>query len=93
MLEKTIERQLVKEVKKMGGRAVKFVSPGCDGMPDRLVLLPKGRVAFVEVKSPGKKPRALQIARHEMLRNLGFSVYVLDSIEKIGDMLNDIYTA
>jgi Holliday junction resolvase len=93
MLEKTIERQLVKAVKKMGGRAVKFVSPGCDGMPDRLVLLPKGRVVFVEVKAPGKKPRALQIARHEMLRDLGFSVYVLDSIEMIGDMLNDIYTA
>jgi Holliday junction resolvase len=92
MLEKTIERQLVKEVKKMGGRAVKFVSPGCDGMPDRLVLLPKGRIAFVEVKAPGKKPRALQIARHEMLRDLGFCVYVLDSIEGIGDMLDDIYT-
>jgi hypothetical protein len=93
MLEKTIEMQLVKAVKNMGGRAVKFVSPGLDGMPDRLVLLPKGRVAFVEVKAPGKKPRALQEARHGMLRRLGFRVYVLDSTNKIGEILHDIHTA
>jgi phosphoglycolate phosphatase-like HAD superfamily hydrolase len=77
----------------MGGRAVKFVCPGFVGMPDRLVLLPQGRVAFVEVKAPGKKPRALQKARHGMLRDLGFKVYVLDSMEMIGDILDDIYTA
>ena len=92
MLEKTIETQLVKAVKHMGGRAVKLVSPGFDGMPDRLVLLPKGRMAFVEVKAPGKKPRPLQIARHEMLRDLGFKIYVLDSIDMIGEILHDLYT-
>jgi hypothetical protein len=93
MLEKEIEMQLVKAVKKMGGRAVKFISPGFDGMPDRLVLLPGGKCGFVEVKAPGKKPRALQRVRHEMLKELGFKVYVLDAKEQIEEIINDIYTA
>lgn len=90
MLEKEIEMQLVRSVKKMGGRAVKFTSPGFDGMPDRLVLLPGGRCGFVEVKAPGRKPRALQVVRHEMLKALGFKAYVLDSIEEIEEIINDI---
>ena len=89
MLEKTIEMQLVNAVKDMGGRAVKLVSPGFDGMPDRMVLLPFGRIVFVEVKAPGKKPRPLQVARHEMLRDLGFKVYVIDSTEEIGELLDE----
>ncbi|MEA4866827.1 MAG: VRR-NUC domain-containing protein [Sphaerochaeta sp.] len=93
MLEKEIELQLVIAVKKMGGRAVKFISPGFDGMPDRLVLLPGGKCGFVEVKAPGKKMRALQQVRHEMLKTLGFKAYVLDSIEQIEEIINDIYTA
>ncbi len=90
MREKTIERKLAVTVKKMGGICPKFVSPGLDGMPDRLVLLPGGRLAFVEVKAPGKKPRPLQIVRHEMLKRLGFAVYVLDDVGKIGEMLDEI---
>lgn len=93
MLEKEIELQLVIAVKKMGGRAVKFISPGFDGMPDRLVLLPGGKCGFVEVKAPGKKMRALQRVRHEMLRAMGFKAYVLDSREQIEEIINDIYTA
>ena len=62
--EKQIEQSLVKAVKNMGGIAPKFVSPGFDGMPDRIVLLPHGLMAFVEVKAPGKKPRPLQVSRH-----------------------------
>lgn len=93
MLEKEIELQLVKVVKKMGGRAVKFMSPGFDGMPDRLVLLPGGRCGFVEVKAPGKKIRALQRVRHEMLKALGFKAYVLDAKEQIEEIINDIHTA
>jgi VRR-NUC domain. len=90
MREKTIERKLAVTVKKMGGICPKFVSPGLDGMPDRLVLLPGGRLAFVEVKAPGKKPQPLQMVRHEMLKRLGFAVYVLDDVEKIGEMLDGI---
>jgi Holliday junction resolvase len=90
MLEQEIEQQLVRAVKKMGGRAVKFMSPGFDGMPDRLVLLPGGKCGFVEVKAPGKKPRALQVVRHEMLKTWGFKVYVADAKEQIEEIINDI---
>ncbi|WP_414733863.1 VRR-NUC domain-containing protein [Acetobacterium carbinolicum] len=90
MREKEIEKKFALEVKKMGGICLKFVSPGLDGMPDRLVLLPGGRLAFVEVKAPGKKPRPLQMVRHEMLKRLGFAVYVLDDAGKIGAMLDGI---
>jgi len=90
MLEKEIELHLVMVVKKMGGRAVKFISPGFDGMPDRLVLLPEGKCGFVEVKAPGKKPRALQLVRIKMLKALGFKAYVLDSKEQIEEIIDDI---
>lgn len=92
MREKEIEQKLVKAVKDMGGIALKFISPAFDGMPDRLVLLPKGKLAFVEVKSPNKSPRPLQIARHGMLQRLGFKVYVLDNKEQIGGILDEIRT-
>lgn len=90
MREKQIESKLVIEVKKIGGIAPKLVSPGFDGMPDRLVLLPDGHIAFVELKAPGKKPRPLQLARHRLLRSLGFRVYVIDDAEQIGGMLGEI---
>lgn len=93
MREKTIEQKLIKAVKNAGGIAPKMVSPGFDGMPDRIVLLPEGKIGFVEVKAPGKKPRPLQAARHGLLRRLGFKVYVLDDPEQIGGMLDEIRTA
>ena len=90
MRENQIEAKLKQMVEKQGGIAPKFVSPGLSGMPDRLVLLPGGHIAFVEVKAPGKVPRSLQEARHRMLRKLGFKVYVLDDVDQIGGILNDI---
>ena len=90
MREKEIEKKLVRAVKSMGGIAPKLVCPGFDGMPDRILLLPGGRIAFVEVKAPGIKPRPLQRARHEMLRRLGFKVYVLDDEGQIGGLLDEI---
>ena len=90
MNEKFIERKLVTAVKGRGGIAPKFVSPGFAGMPDRLLLLPHGVCAFAELKAPGMHPRALQVARHRMLKELGFRVYVIDEIEQIGGMLDDI---
>ena len=92
MREKEIERALATEVKKRGGLAIKLVTPTLDGMPDRLVLMPNSKVGFVEVKAPGLKPRALQLARHRMLRNLGFQVFVLDDKTQIGGMLDAIQT-
>lgn len=93
MREKTIEQKLIKAVKAMGGIAPKFTSPGFDGMPDRLVLMPYGRIAFVEVKAPGERSRPLQSARHKLLRGLGFKVYVLDNEEQIGGIIDDIQSS
>ncbi len=93
MREKIIEQHLVKAVKNSGGIAPKLVCPGFDGMPDRLVLLPRGKIGFVEVKAPGKEPRPLQVARHGLLRRMGFKVYVLDDPEQIGGILDEIRTA
>ena len=90
MREKAIEQKLSLMVKKRGGICPKFVSPGYDGMPDRIVLLPGCHFAFVEVKAPGQKPRPLQIARHKLLTRLGFKVYVLDNEEQIGGMLREL---
>ena len=90
MKEKIIEQNFRAAVRAVGGVAVKFVSPGLDGMPDRLALLPGGRMAFVEVKAPGKKPRPLQEARHRLLRRLGFQVYVLDDEKQIGGIIDEI---
>lgn len=90
MREKEIEQKLVDTVKKHGGICPKFVSPGFSGMPDRIVLLPKGKVAFVELKAPNKKPRPLQVARHKLLMGLGFRVYVIDGMEQIGGVIDEI---
>jgi len=90
MREKVIEKKLVMEVKKRGGICPKFMSPGFDGMPDRLVLLPDGKAGFVEVKASGKKPRPLQLARHKLIRGLGFQVFVIDEEEQIGEILDKI---
>ena len=92
MREREIERRFALAVKKHGGICPKFVSPGYDGMHDRLALLPDGKFAFVELKAPGKKPRQLQKARHRLLRKLGFKVYVLDDIDKIGEIIDEIQT-
>ena len=93
MREKKIEAKLADAVRQRGGLAPKFTSPGFDGMPDRIVLMPGGHMAFVEVKAPGKKPRPLQAARHRLLQNLGFSVYVLDDASQIGGILDELFTS
>ena len=90
MREKWIEQQLVKAVKDIGGIALKIVSPGFDGMPDRLILLPNRKAAFVEVKALGKSLRPLQEKRKRQLEALGFLVFCLDHIEQIGGILREI---
>ena len=90
LYERTIEQELVSRVKVMGGIAPKFTSPGFAGMPDRLVLLPHGRMGFVELKAPGRKPRQLQLVRHRLLQRLGFKVYVIDEINQIDSVLEEI---
>ena len=90
MREKSIESKLTAEVRRLGGLAPKFVSPGLDGVPDRLILLPGGKVAFAELKAPGKTLRPLQTVRKRQLEALGFRVFVIDSIEQIGGVLDEL---
>lgn len=90
MREKLIEQKLVKAVKMAGGLALKLVSPGFDGMPDRLILLPGGKIAFIEVKAHGMNPRPLQTHRHGMLKRLGFKVFVINDEAQIQPMLSEI---
>ncbi len=82
--EEVIEKHLVNEVKKAGGIAYKFTSPGRRGVPDRIVLLPNGKIIFVECKSPSEKPRPDQLREHARLFALGFNVVVLDSKDLTG---------
>ncbi|NLN59251.1 MAG: VRR-NUC domain-containing protein [Deltaproteobacteria bacterium] len=90
MREKTIEEKLVKAVKSMGGIALKISSANYDGMPDRLVLLTDGKLAFIELKAPGKKLRPLQEKRKRQLEALGFLVFCIDGIDQIGGILDEI---
>ena len=90
MREKTIETKLVQAVRAKGGLAPKFTSPGFDGVPDRLILLPGGKIAFVELKADGKKLRPLQVRRKRQLETLGFSVYCIDRPEQIETVLQEI---
>ena len=90
MNEKKIEQKLRDEVKRRGGLALKFVSPGFVGVPDRIVLMPDGNVGFVEVKAPDEVPRAIQVSVHKRLKRLGFKVFVLDNIESITHVIDEI---
>lgn len=86
MLEKKIEEKFRESAKQAGGKAYKFTSPGNDGVPDRIAVLPGGRIGFVELKQKGKKPTALQEKRIRELQELGCKVFVLDDpadIEKV----------
>lgn len=83
MREKEIEKYLVDTVAGMGGKALKFVSPGCTGVPDRVVILPGGKVGFLELKAPGGKPRKEQAYRIRQLRGLGCVAGYADSRESI----------
>ena len=90
MREKFIEKKLVEAVKKKGGMALKFVSPSFNGMPDRIVLLPIGKMAFVELKAPGEQMRPIQVKRKRQLERLGFSVYCIDDVEQIEEVLHEM---
>lgn len=90
MLERDVEKALVRAVKKRGGLAVKFISPGMSGFPDRIILFPGGKIAFIELKAPGKTMRTLQIKRKRQLEALGFLVYCIDNIQMIGEVLDEI---
>ena len=90
MREKTIEQKLALAVKTLGGIPVKIMACNINGMPDRLILLPGGRMAFAELKAPGKPLRPLQLRRKRQLEALGFRVYAVDDPQQIGGVLDEI---
>lgn len=90
MLEKEIEAKLRDKVKALGGRAYKFVSPGNSGVPDRIVVLPEGKIGFAELKRPGKEPRKLQERQIAFLQKLGFTVQVIDSEKDIENFICEV---
>ena len=81
MLERDVEKALVKRVKELGGLCEKFVSVNNRAVPDRLVTLPNRPMCMVELKAPGKKPTKLQEKDHAKRRALGVTVYVVDNVE------------
>ena len=93
MREKQIEAKLVRAVEQRGGLCPKWVSPGLDGVPDRVILFPGGRMAFAETKAPGKKLRPLQERRRAQLGSLGFRVFVIDAPEQIEGALDAVQTS
>ena len=90
MLEKQIERKLVQNVEKAGGKAIKLNCPGFSGMPDRMVIFPGGRLYFVEMKAPGRKPTPLQTARMLYLEALGFDTRTIDTPEGVEAFIKEV---
>ena len=90
MLEKEIEKYVRCQVKKLGGLCLKFVSPGNAGVPDRIVMLPGGRVWFVEFKQPGGRVKPLQAWWQNRLRRLGFSAQVVSSMGAAAEFIEMI---
>ena len=91
MLESEVEKRLCSRVKnELYGRALKFISPGFNGVPDRIVLVPMGRIYFVETKAPGKKLRKLQRWVKDLIQNLGFVVLRIDTVEKVDIFIRQV---
>lgn len=88
--EKVVERLLRTESKRIGGLAIKLLPDMFSGLPDRLCLFPGGRLFFIETKSTGDNPGKLQKIIHTRLRNLGFIVYVIDTVERVKEFIDDV---
>lgn len=89
-LEQKLEQQLIQAVRNHGGLCWKFTSPGTAGVPDRIIILPGGHIAFIELKAPGQKPRPLQMRRHDQLRQLGAMVRTIDKPHHIQEVIHEI---
>lgn len=90
MREKIVERILVTGIRKLGGTAFKFVSPGNDGVPDRLVVMPDGKVCFVELKQDTGKLSGLQKTQIGRLTGLGQYVAVLYGADEVHMFLTEM---
>lgn len=86
--EKVIEKYLTEQVRSIGGLCLKYFNPNIAGCPDRLVLLPHGKMCWVELKSKGKKPTKLQTLRHRQLTDMGFEIHVVSSRAQVDELVN-----
>lgn len=87
--EKLVERKLVEQVKLHNGLCIKLLCNHILGLPDRLCLFPGSRLAFVELKTTGQKPKKIQLYMHNKIRKLGFRVEVIDSVNDVYKFIND----
>lgn len=90
MEEQKIERYLKEKIKRIGGEAYKFSSPGVRGVPDRIVIIPGGHIYFIELKAPGEKLRPLQEAVHKKLKSLKCNVLTIDSKETVDKFIREV---
>ena len=98
MLERDVEKKLVREIRKIGGLCLKLVCPGFTGVPDRMIILPGGRIVFAELKRPGKAERPRQVYVQALFREMGLDVIsTVDSYDAVravvahcSDLLNGV---
>lgn len=90
MNEKLIEKKLIEGVKKLRGLALKFWPISITGIPDRIVILPGGKIHFVELKTTGGILRPRQKIMIAKLISLGCSVFVIDSQELLNDFFKKV---
>jgi hypothetical protein len=93
MQEAKVEKYLIRYVKDKGGLCLKFISASMRGLPDRIVILPQGKIFFVELKAKGKKPRPEQTRVHKLFSSLGVKVYTADSKEKVRSVVDEVYSS
>ncbi|WP_173911074.1 VRR-NUC domain-containing protein [Acinetobacter sp. Marseille-Q1618] len=86
MRESKIEKHLVDKVKTLGGEVRKVKWIGRNSAPDRIVMLPENSF-WAELKATGEKPAKAQLREHERMRNMGQRVEIIDSIERIDELL------
>lgn len=97
MRERDIEKKLLNAVRNMGGEAFKWVSPGNDGVPDRIVMLPGGRLIFVELKADRGRLSSVQKIQIRRIQKLGQDVEVVQGMDGLEEFLerirNEVHTA
>lgn len=93
MQEANVEKYLIRYVKDKGGLCLKFISASMRGLPDRVVILPQGKIFFVELKAKGKKPRPEQTRVHKLFSSLGVKVYTADSKESVRSVVDEVYSS
>lgn len=93
MQEANVEKHLIRYVRDKGGLCLKFISASMRGLPDRIVILPQGKIFFVELKAKGKKPRPEQTRVHKLFSSLGAKVYTADSKEKVRSAVDEVYSS